>query len=302
MLALLRHLEPDTEPSLEELAELVGTSPERVAEDITTLSMCGVAPYDPLNLVSAFVDEGRVIVMGPPPALERPVRLSPAEARALATALQSAGFDAHAALTERLMGAASEEFSIDELTHRVRSADPVPAETVYEMLASAAVHHDVVAITYQRAGETTTGRREIEPRALFNDRGVWYASAYCRSAEGERTFRLDRIESAELTGAVFEPPSGTAARTSFSGEGLPVARLVFRDASEYSERDWPGSARVGDPEADGSLVVDVPYAGTAWLARQVCARLGAVRAESPPEVRNAVAATASRIADELGAT
>ena len=32
MLALLRHLEPDTEPSLEELAELVGTSPEQVAE------------------------------------------------------------------------------------------------------------------------------------------------------------------------------------------------------------------------------------------------------------------------------
>jgi proteasome accessory factor C len=300
MLVLLQHLQPGTDVSLEELASTVGATPEQVAEDVTTLSLCGVAPYDPLNLVSAFVDEGRVVVMGPPPALERPIRLSPAEARALATALQSAGFDAHADLTERLMGAASREFSIDELAQRVRSAGPAPAEAVYETLASATMRHEVVTIEYQRAGGTATTSRDVEPRALFNDRGVWYLSAYCRSANGDRTFRVDRIKAAEATGVQFDTETTVAEGVSFSGDGLPVARLVFDDATEYSKREWPGSRAAGPVAEDGTLAVDVPYSGTAWIARQVCARLGTVRVQAPEEVRDAVVRTAEKTARELG--
>jgi len=299
MLALLRHLEPDAEIPLEELARLVGSTPEQVAADVTTLSMCGVAPYDPLDLVSAFVDGGTVFVMGPPPALERPVRLSPTEARALATALQTAGFDAHAALTERLMEAASLEFSAEELEQRLRSTGPVHAEAVYAMLASASAEHDVVSIEYQRVGEGSSAAREIEPTALFNDRGVWYVSAYCRSAEGMRTFRLDRIKQAEMTGEEFESRPISAEDTSFSGEGLPTARLIFAIADAYSEREWPGSNLAADVAPEGSLAVDVPYAGCAWLARQVCARLGTVVVESPAEVREAVVSMAMQVTAEL---
>jgi proteasome accessory factor C len=299
MLALLQQLEPGADVPLEELAEAVGTTPERVAHDVTTLSMCGVAPYDPLSLVSAFVDEDRVVMMAPPPALERPVRLSPAEARALATALQSAGFDTHAELTERLMEAAAQDFSAEELAARVRSADPAPAKRVYETLASAATSGSVVTIDYQRVGETESRSRDIEPLGLFNDRGVWYVSAYCRRARGHRTFRLDRIRAAEATDETFDPAGNSPALMPFEGEGLPLARVVFSEATEYSERDWPGSAPSDEQPDSGALAVDVPYAGTAWISRQVCARMGTVTIEAPDAVREAVAATAERIRSEL---
>jgi proteasome accessory factor C len=297
MLALLRHLRPDTETPLEELADAVGSTPEQIAEDVATLSMCGVAPYDPLDLVSAFVDQGNVIVMGPHPALDRPVRLSPGEAQALATALKSTGLGEE--LSATLMEAASQEFSPDELEHRILTADPPPAGDIYEVVASAAASHEVLTVRYQRFGDRAVAEREIEPLSLFNDRGVWYVDAFCRSAGAPRTFRLDRMRAARPSGECFEASEALPSARAFDGNGLPRARLVFGNATEYSERDWPGSVPVGEVATDGSLAVEVPYSGTGWIARQVCARLGAVIVESPQEVRAAVASAAERIATEM---
>jgi predicted DNA-binding transcriptional regulator YafY len=176
----------------------------------------------------------------------------------------------------------------------------LPAGDTYEVVASAAASREVLLIRYQRFGDRAVSEREIEPLYLFNDRGVWYVDAFCRSAGAPRTFRLDRMQAAVSRGEHFEPREALPLARAFDGEGLPRARLVFMDAAEYSERDWPGSAPAGDADTDGSLAVDVPYSGTAWIARQVCARLGTVVVESPDEVREAVANTARRIAVETG--
>jgi predicted DNA-binding transcriptional regulator YafY len=111
-----------------------------------------------------------------------------------------------------------------------------------------------------------------------------------------RTFRLDRIREAKATGELFDPSARTGAETSFAARGLPVARLSFaRDT--FTERDWPG-ATVVEADADRTIV-DVPYAGTAWISRQVCSRLGSATVLEPPEVREAVAAAANAIAGQL---
>jgi predicted DNA-binding transcriptional regulator YafY len=49
---------------------------------------------------------------------------------------------------------------------------------------------------------------------------------------------------------------------------------------------------VAEENADGSLLVEVPFAGTDWIARRVIARLGAVEALAPEVVRTAVLALA----------
>jgi proteasome accessory factor C len=299
LLALLQHLEPDTEMQLKELAELVGATPEVVAGDIATLSMCGVAPYDPLNLVSAFVDEGRVIVMAPPPALDRPIRLSTAEARALVAALQAAGLDTDGTLVKRLAQASSMEFSAEDLEKRLRTQSAVPPGKAYERLAAAIANSRVVSIEYQRSGEASLHMRTIEPESLFNERGVWYVSAFCRSASDFRTFRIDRIRSAALSDEMFAPRSSERPPVAFSGERLPRARLRFTSRSAYSQREWPGSEIADSRVPSGAIVADVPYSGTEWIARQVCARLGDVVVESPDEVRSAVSRMAKSIAADL---
>jgi hypothetical protein len=56
---------------------------------------------------------------------------------------------------------------------------------------------------------------------------------------------------------------------------------------------------VADRHADGAITVDVPFAGFAWIARQICAGLGEITVEGPPELREAVAETARTIIGQL---
>jgi proteasome accessory factor C len=161
-------------------------------------------------------------------------------------------------------------------------------------VAAGIAEHEVLAIAYQREGAAEPSVRTIEPLQLFADRGAWYLSAWCRKAGAYRTFRVDRIRGVEPTGERFDPAQRSDASLTleaFSAEGLPLARLRFAASEEFSEREWPG-ARVAEEDADGSLLVEVPFAGTDWIARRVVARLGAVEALAPPVIRAAVLALA----------
>lgn len=287
LLALLRHLTPGRSIPLVELASLVGASPDEIANDIELLSLCGVAPYMPDDLVAVYVEDGEAHVWAPLPALDRAVRLSAREARALAAALQAAGFAPDDPLTSRLLGASSAGFDAGELAHIVRSAVSEDRGGVYSALSLAAERGDVVRITYRATGTDAETDRDIEPISMLNDRGAWYVSAMCRRAGAMRTFRLDRIHTVSPTGERFERPRGTEATSrAFVPSGLPTATLRFAHAEDFSVRDWPG-ARIYAEDGE-SAIVHVPFGGTAWIARMVVARLGEVEVLDPPEVRAAV--------------
>lgn len=298
IVALLGMLKPDTRIAISELAAAVGASEAELASDLETLSMCGVAPYDPGCLVPLFVDEGFVEVYGELPANLGSVRLSQAEASAVAEALQAAGFSADDELTARLLAAAaSAHFDAAELERTIRTAAASHAGEVYAALAQASANGAIVRIEYSSGGTGAPHAREVEPAALFLERDAWYLVAWCRSAGAWRTFRLDRIVSAGLTGETFEPGEHGPvpdSRVAFDTSGLPTARLRFAADEPFHEREWPGSKLVAE-DADGSAEAEVPYAGTAWIARRVVSRLGRVEAVAPEEVREAVSDLASAL-------
>ena len=294
LIALLGRLTEGTRVPLADLAAELDTSPAELAGDLVTLSLCGIAPYTPMELVPVLVDGEFVEVWGSIPAMRGPVRLSAAEAGALAAALAAAGFAADDPLVSRLLEASSASFDAEELARTLRTVGVGHDKATFELLADAIAKHEAVAIAYQREGTESPGVRTVEPLQLFADRGAWYLSAWCRKAGAYRTFRVDRIRGAEYNGDTFDParraPS-SASPSAFSTDGLPVARLRFAPGEAFSEREWPGSS-VAEQAADGSLVVEVPFAGTDWIARRVVARLGAVEALSPTEVRDAVGVVA----------
>jgi proteasome accessory factor C len=278
------------------LAEELDATPAELASDLETLSVCGVAPYSPMELVPVFVEDGMVEVWGSVPAMRGPVRLSAAEASALAAALAAAGFASDDPLAAKLLAAAAGSFDAELLGKTLRTTAAPHATVVFEALAAAAAGNKVLAIAYQREGAAEPASRRIEPLQLFADRGVWYVAAWCRKASAFRTFRIDRIRTAELTGEHFDPALHDSALagltpTALSVGDLPLARIRFAAGEEFSERDWPG-ATVADELPDGSLLVDVPFAGTGWVARRVMARLGRVEVLEPEEMRRAVAALA----------
>lgn len=289
MLVLIGLLRPQTEVPLAALARAMGVGIEQVARDLELLSLCGIAPYYPNDLVPLYVEGDSVTVYGAMPALERRVRLSQAEAQALAAALQAAGRTADDPLVTRLLAAASETdaHDIERLVRAAATSDP----KLHATLAVAIDRRETLRIRYQSGGSEESAERVVEPVSLLNERGVWYVEAYCRTAGAMRTFRVDRIRSAEPTGQRFEHRSVIPSGTAVPPAGLARALVRFAPGVEVPERDWPG-VRIVSQSAEGTLV-EVPYAGTGWIARQVASFLGGAEAIEPDEVRAAVRALAT---------
>ncbi len=314
LLAILPALTPGAEIPLASLAASVGATPAELAADITTLSMCGVPPFDPYDLVDVFIDGDTVFVGMALPSLSRPVRLTPAEARALVAALQTAGFAPGDPLLARLATVASVETDTDALADRIRTAtDSEGLGDVYATIVAAVDDAESVGITYFSASSGTTRTRRIQPLRVFNNRGAWYVQALDEGLAEERTFRLDRVREAVATGEHFARAAsagdGAGAGATGNAEGdagdatfhMSAARgratVRFDDAAGLEDRDWPGAAMTRT--ADGGAEAQVPYAGTGWLARRVAAAMGGAEVIAPAEMRDAVRALAGELLGEL---
>ncbi|MDO9557685.1 MAG: WYL domain-containing protein [Coriobacteriia bacterium] len=299
LLAILPSLRPGAEIPLASLAASVGADPSELAADITTLSMCGVPPFDPYDLVDVFIDGETVVVGMALPALDRRVRLAPAEARALVAALETAGFVPGDSLLAKIAGVASAEVDADGLARRIRTATTAEGMgDVYATIVAATDSAESVDITYFSASSGSTRMRRVQPYRVFNSRGAWYVLAFDESVAEQRTFRLDRIRDAAPTGERFERPAMASAEgTPFApGPASGTAQVRFDDATDVEGRDWPGASI---ELADGGADAKVPYATTGWLARRVAAAMGSAEVTGPAEMRDAVRSLAEKMLAEL---
>jgi proteasome accessory factor C len=152
----------------------------------------------------------------------------------------------------------------------------------------------VVEITNTSLSRDQTTVREVEPWSVFSSMGNWYLSGHCRMAGAERSFRVDRIRRAEITGAKFEPPKALpprAIRYTPSVDDVrcrialtPVARWVL----DYYPVDIVS-------EAPEETVVEFS-AGDPLVAARLLLRLGPQgRLLDGPEVAEALDALRARI-------
>lgn len=300
LLALLPHLRRNETIPLARLAAAVGCTPAEVAADLTTLTMCGVPPFTPFDMIDLLIEGDSVTVNLEAPGIERPLRLTIAEARALGAALDAAGFAPRSALRQKLLAVAADSVSTDELERTVRAgAAPGGIADLYATLAAAADEHEKVLITYFTGSTGRTSQRVVHPWALVNRLGTWYLIALCEGVGEERVFRLDRIRDALGTGEPFTPPTMVEYAVTPGPEHLPVAEIRFApDAVLPDTRSWPGV--VFETLGDGSTIARMPYQTVSWIARRVTARLGEAEALGPAEVRDAVRTLAETLLRTLG--
>jgi proteasome accessory factor C len=300
LLALLPFLSEQRLVPLSELAAAVGTDEATVAEDLTVLSLCGGDERDPGQLIGVYVEGDTAEVFADLPALGRPVRLTPAEARALTAALESIGVDPRSALLARLARYAERGVDPEAVARTVRAAFAQDGQASVIAALDVASQRGVVAvIRYASAHSGLESVRRVHPLALHLWRDGWYLVADCESAGEQRTFRVDRITSVSLTREPFERPDGTETVVSPLPEfdALPRATVIFdADEPDLNDRDWPGATF--ERGEDGVVTASVPYAGSAWLARKVAARLGTARIVEPQDLRAAVVREAQRMLDE----
>jgi proteasome accessory factor C len=229
----------------------------------------------------------------------QPARLLPLEAKALVAAIDLVGEH----LPEGSLVSARKKV-VDALGHdpvaeglQITSAKGDDSQ-IARVLSRAITEHRLVDIEYYKENEDDLSKRTIEPYGLMNGSEGWYVHSFDPSRDASRSFRLDRIKSADVTDEEFEPREGMEPDVSgwpSTGE-VPDARTARVWISPERAR-WARETRnVVEELKDGALVVELPYAGTDYLAREILKEAGDAAVLEPDEARQAVLENAEHLA------
>jgi proteasome accessory factor C len=191
--------------TVDEVCERFGYSRKELIKDLDLVFVCGLPGYGPGDLMVAYVEEDQVIV-DTADYFARAPRLTAAEGLALLAS----------GMTVMATGQGTDVLAsaVDKLAHalvpdgyEILTVDISTEHDLADRLRTAAAEGTVVEIVYTTLSRGDTAARKIEPWTVFTSLGNWYVSAYCRESQGERIFRLDRIQSVGEMAERFEPPA-----------------------------------------------------------------------------------------------
>jgi proteasome accessory factor C len=224
----------------------------------------------------------------------RPARLLPLEAKALVAAIDLFGDHLpqgglQSART-KIVDALGHDPSEEGLEIAAGSGgDAEVARKVNEAIGS----RRVLELQYYKENEDQFTKRSVEPYRLENGREGWYVECYDLTKDGIRHFKLDRVKEATLSEQTFEPRPEVE---EFAGvEGwmthgeVPTAHVARVWVSPERARWLREERTVVEELADGAVVVELPYAGTSWLVREILRGAGDLVVLEPDDAREAIA-------------
>ncbi len=285
-----------------ELCEQLQLSDEELREDVNVLNVVNFGGGSYVLYAEILEDEGEIDVDPEPYSdnFDRPARLLPVEAKALVAAIDLIGEHipegSLASAREKIVAALGEDPMEQGLqVAHATSDDSEVARTV----SRAIVEHRLVELDYYKENEDEFSLRRVEPYALTNGREGWYVASFDPDKHEMRHFRLDRIRRAHVTDETFEPrpevdPAAEVDGWMRTGE-VEASRTARVWISPERARWAREQRRVSDELADGSIVVELSFAGTDWLVREVLKEAGDAVVLEPEDARDAVLAAAHRL-------
>jgi proteasome accessory factor C len=186
--------------SIIDLAREFETEPQEILKDLNLLFVCGLPGYSPLELIDLSFESGYVSVIDAQ-SLDRPRKLTKREVISIIVGLEGlAGLRPQddlirveiEQLRNRLIAL------VEEANLRIASYQEFqPPSPFLNLIERATATKKFLKITYLSAHRDEMTYRKINPEYLFIENGYIYLQAYCLHSKGVRTFRLDRILSAE---------------------------------------------------------------------------------------------------------
>ncbi len=224
----------------------------------------------------------------------RPARLLPLEAKALVAAIDLFGDhlpqgglqSARAKIVEAL----GHDPSMEGLEIAAGSGgDAEVSRVVNEAIGASRI----LEIQYYKENEDQFTKRAVEPYRLENGREGWYVECYDLTKEGVRHFKLDRVKEATLSADTFEPRPEVEELAGVEGwmthGEVPTAHVARVWVSPERARWLREERTVVEELADGAVVVELPYAGTSWLVREILRGAGDLVVLEPDDARAAIA-------------
>lgn len=278
LLDLVPYLNTHQGIALTELAKHFDVSPSQMSADLTTLWMCGLPGYTPLELMDLEFESGFVSIRNAT-TLSKPRSITFQEGVALLLGLDLIAsslpedrqdlLTAIASLRERLTTILGVPIKL--------SAVPSTSGEVTSTISQAIASGSGVEISYHSLYKDVVTERTVMPLELYEKDGHHYLRAYCFTVCDYREFRVDRVESVKTTQVPdsFEPTTQVAGKIGFSitatGPSRDVAeRFAIADISTGSQ-------------------IELSSYSAQWIERSVMASGGAVILNSPLEIRSEVA-------------
>ncbi len=305
MLAMVPYFLHRNGISQEEAARDLGITRRQLVADLNALWVCGL----PNGYGGDLIDldfEGETVSVWFTAGIDRPLRLTRAEAAPLLIALQSlialpGTVDADAArrVVAKLEGAIGGAPPVVSASDHRRPERPAIAA-----VRGAVRDRRALRLTYYSASRDAISERVVDPVAVrvFDEAG--YLLAWCRASEGTRLFRFDRIEDAQALAEPSAPPREALAEAESEisalfgaqtgPDGRPVVELeVDREYEWLLDYDLR-HAEIVDAGIDGGPIrVRLVFGSTEWLTRLVLGAGGRVRPVGDAELASRVAERAA---------
>ncbi|HEX3545154.1 MAG TPA: YafY family protein [Mycobacterium sp.] len=289
-----------------EAASDLGVSVKQLQDDLNQLWMCGLPGYGPGDLID-FEFSGDTIEVTFSAGIDHPLRLTSPEATGVLVALRAlvdvpGMVDPEAARS----AIAKIESAAGSASHAIESAvaavdAPAPVESHAAAAVRAAVRNRrALMIDYYSASHDVLSSRVVDPIRVVLVADNSYLEAWCRSAEGVRLFRFDRIVDARVLDEPSAPPqpavrAGPDTSLFDADPSLPSAKLAIDRSASWMFDYYP--LRVIRELPDGACEAAMTYASDEWMARFVLGFGAAVRVLEPEalaqQVRDAATAALS---------
>lgn len=258
--------------SIQEICQRFSITENELLESLDRVFVTGVYPYTPDCLVDVFVEDDHVSIRMSD-WFRRPVQFTSDQRLALLLARRT-----FAALPTSTQNAPLKS-ALEKIAKAIAvDDDPVvidvasPGSDVLQILRDAVDNRQRLRISYFTYGRNEFAEREIEPWRVVLDNGFWYLQARCRTAQGERVFRVDRIQRIEETGDQFQPPSQLPPFSVFPAEKIETSiRLKLFPAAHWVVSQYPVTSV--EKLSSQEWIVELPVATIGWLERLLL-RLG----------------------------
>ncbi|MEY2419878.1 MAG: proteasome accessory factor [Actinomycetota bacterium] len=294
LLAMVTWLAARENAKLSEIAEQFAMTEEDVERDLMLVSMCGLPPYSPDQLIDVLIIDD-VVEARIPEYFHRPRQLTASDALSLLTAgrtqLAVPGADQSGPLARAL----------DKLSDALGGAAggvavELDAPLLLDDVQRAADRVEQIEITHYSAARDAISTRTVDPISVFNDAGHWYLEAFCHQADKVLTFRVDRIERVTPTGKAPARPKKSQQKGHVQpapGADTDTVTITVGPHGRWVTENYPVEQL--DELKSGKLRITLTIAGDAFLDRLLL-RLGPdVVVNRPAAKKDALAQAAKRI-------
>ena len=276
--------------ALKDLAAVFEVSNAQMVNDLTTLWMCGLPGYTPLELMDLDFESGYVNISNAPTlAKPRSVTFDEGVALILGLDLLRASIPTDRSdLLEKIDSLSARLSSIINLNSTFSVIAPIN-QGVSAAIDEALASRSSLEIEYHSMYRDEITQRTIFPIEIIQVEGQQYLSSYCYSASDFRQFKLDRIQKAVVTQESKTIPED-ATDTQRINSRLKVLKPTREIAERFNRQDLKAGSEF-----------DFQTYSQQWLERSILSSGDGVALLTPPEIRASIAQMAQSMLDRYKA-